>query len=481
MQFHKSLKEHIQAAFAGIWIQTFEPDECQKDISALCVDRNWKIQCWDIAQGFHNTGACVGDPMAPLKALPTFGNDVLLLLHNYHMFLQSPIVRQELINKIHDGKQNRAFVLVISPVIQIPIELQKLFVIIEHDLPTQDQLTQIATDLTADTTWTTQSTAVKSAAGLTRYEAEGAFALSLIRHTEIQSEEIWSHKAQILKKSGILTLHTPTEGLDSLGGLTALKDFCTRAITNGTSKLNARGAMLLGVPGTGKSQFAKALGKDCQRPTLTLDIGSAYASLVGETEERIRHGLKIVDAMAPAILFIDEVEKGLSGLGGQGDSGVASRLFGTFLTWLSDHTSDVFVIATSNDISKLPPEFTRAERWDAVWFLDLPEREQKDSIWQMYQASYNVGPPDRPVALIHDENWTGAEIKACCRLAALMDIPINQAARYVIPVATTNPEKVSALRDWAENRTLDADTGSLFRINKSPNGTRRNIFTKETI
>src|SRR5262249_37662277 len=149
-----------------------------------------------------------------------------------------------------------------------------------------------------------------------------------------------------------------------------------------------RGVLLLGVPGSGKSCFAKGLGNETGRPTLILDIGALYGSLVGATEANIRQALRIADAMAPAILFCDELEKGLSGVGGQGDSGVSTRLFGTILSWLSDHESDVFFIGAANDISRLPPEFTRAERLDAVFFLDLPQVNEKDLIWQMHRKQF---------------------------------------------------------------------------------------------
>ncbi len=163
--------------------------------------------------------------------------------------------------------------------------------------------------------------------------------------------------------------------------------------------------LLLGLPGVGKSAFCRALGNEVSRPTLTLDVGSLYGSLVGETERNIRQALRTIDAMQPAVVMVDEIEKSLSGSGGSGDSGVSTRLFGSFLTWLSDHESDVYVVASCNDISKLPPEFSRAERWDAVFFVDLPGRAEKDAIWQLYLQQYEL---DRTQRLPDDTNFTGA-------------------------------------------------------------------------
>jgi SpoVK/Ycf46/Vps4 family AAA+-type ATPase len=240
--------------------------------------------------------------------------------------------------------------------------------------------------------------------------------------------------------------------------------------------------LLLGVPGTGKSAFAKALGQETGRPTLVLDVGALMGSLVGQTEQNVRQALKIADAMAPCILFCDEIEKALSGVGssGQTDSGVSARLFGSLLSWLNDHTSDVYFIATCNDISKLPPEFSRAERFDAVVFLDLPGREEKDAIWRMYLQAFELNADQR---LPDDTNFTGAEIRACCRLAALLDVPIIQAAQNVVPVAVTAAESVERLRGWASGRCLSANEPGIYQhVGNKPSGkSRRKIPRDPTV
>jgi SpoVK/Ycf46/Vps4 family AAA+-type ATPase len=276
---------------------------------------------------------------------------------------------------------------------------------------------------------------------------------------------VWQLKEGMLKKSGLLQLHRSEEGFESLGGLTALKAFCRRSLLRAggaNHTVQPRGVLLLGVPGTGKSAFAKALGRETGRPTLILDVGALMGSLVGQSEQNIRQALKIADAMAPCLLFCDEVEKALSGVAGSGqtDSGVSARLFGSLLTWMNDHTSDVYLVATCNDISKLPPEFSRAERFDAVVFLDLPGREEKDAIWQLYLQKYDL---DREQSLPKDDNWTGAEVKACCRLAALLDLPLTQAAQNVVPVAVTAAETVDQLRSWASGRCLSASQAGVYR------------------
>jgi SpoVK/Ycf46/Vps4 family AAA+-type ATPase len=231
-----------------------------------------------------------------------------------------------------------------------------------------------------------------------------------------------------------MTLHRGGETFADLGGLEALKAFCRRSLARRASNplSRPRGVLLLGVPGTGKSAFCRALGNEVGRPTLILDIGALMGSLVGLTEERTRQALRIADAMAPCIVFVDEIEKGLSGVqaSGQTDSGVSARMFGTLLSYLNDHESDVYFVCSANDVSKLPPEFTRAERFDSIFFLDLPAAREKEQIWRLYLGKFGLDPSQRRP---QDRDWTGAEIRACYRLASLLDVPLVEAASNIVP------------------------------------------------
>ncbi len=214
------------------------------------------------------------------------------------------------------------------------------------------------------------------------------------------------------------------------------------------------------------------LGSEVGRPVLILDVGSLMGSLVGLSEERTRHALRTIDAMAPCVVMIDEVEKAFAGVNGNSDSGVSSRMFATFLSWLNDHESDVFVVCTANDVSKLPPEFARSERFDAVFFLDLPTREEKDAIWDIYLNLFEIAPDQRRP---DDANFTGAEIRACCRLAALLDVSLVQAAQNVVPVAVTAAESVERLRTWASGRCLDASQPGIYQCNGGKGKSRRRV------
>jgi hypothetical protein len=480
MSLSERLAEYVRACFTGIWIESREHDDALVEIAGLCRQENWRLMTWDIAQGLsvQDQAGVMGqetagaDPLAAIRSLGALGatdGAALLVLSNFHRFLNSAEIIQALARQIAAGKQNRTFVIVLSPVIQLPSELEKLFVTIEHDLPCRAQLEQIARgvateagELPADEEL---SDVLDSAAGLTRYEAEGAFSLSLVRHAKVTSQAIWELKSQMLKKSGLLSLHRGGEKFTSLGGMESLKSFCEQALRRRTGRdllARPRGVALVSPPGCGKSAFCKSLGNETGRPTLTLDVGSLMGSLVGQSEEQTRRALRIADAMAPAILFVDEIEKGLAGVAGSGqsDGGVSARMFGTLLTYLNDHETDVFVVVTANDISKLPPELFRSERFDAVFMIDLPNAEQKRQIWGMYLEIFHL---DCRQPLPKDELWTGAEIRCCCRLAALLDVPLLKAAQNVVPVATTAAESVERLRNWANGRCLSANQPGLYR------------------
>ena len=470
----RKLTEYIAAAFTGIWIQSFEHEDALAEIAKLCRQHEWSLAVWDVDRGLqagdeNSQSTGMNDPVAAIKsinALASAEGSALLVLPNFHRFLGSAEIIQALAHQIHQGKQNRTFVVILSPLVQIPLELERQFVVIEHDLPSRSQLEEIAKGIATEPGEMPEgdqlARLLNAAGGLSRFEAEGAFSLSLVRHGRLDPEAVWELKTQSLQKSGLLSLHRGKETFGDLGGLDALKAFCLKALRTRQAEdaVTPRGILLLGVPGTGKSCFAKALGNQTGRPTLVLDVGALMGSLVGQTEQNIRSALRIADAMAPCILFVDEVEKALAGASSSGatDSGVSARLFGSLLTWMSDHESDVFVVTTSNNISALPPEFSRAERFDAVYFLDLPSEAERQAIWRIYLAKFAI--PDQPMP--EDVSWTGAEIRSCCRLASLLNTSLLEAARNVVPVATTAAEAVERLRTWACGRCLSANAPGLY-------------------
>ena len=384
-------------------------------------------------------------------------------------------------SQIIAGKQNRTILIVLSPIVQLPTELEKMFVVIEHELPDRDQLAEIARGIATEDSELPPGpefdTVLDAAAGLTRLEAENAFSLSLVRHGRIASEAVWELKSGMLKKSGLVELYRGREDFNSIGGLDALKAFCRRSLLQphrDNPLKRPRGVLLLGVPGTGKSAFAKALGRETHRPTLTLDVGSLMGSLVGQTESNIRQALKIADAMSPCILFVDEIEKALAGAAnsGQTDSGVSARLFGTLLSWMNDHDSDVYLIATCNDISKLPPEFSRAERFDGVVFLDLPAAAEKQAIWELYLDAFQI---DREQRLPDDTNWTGAGGESLLPIVSIARCSVDPSCTERRARRCDCQRKRRSPAKWASGRCLSANQPGLYRHTDAKSGSRRKV------
>ena len=476
-----TVREHVRAGFPAIWIKTDEPDEAIRELRDLARADEYAFGLWDLEDGLRiGIGEGEGqplDPLAAVRALSGLPDDrpALMVLHHFHRFIDSPEIVQAVCKATAVGKRLGRHLIVLAPLERLPAELLRLFVVIEHALPTREQLASIAREtatepgeLPADEQL---EKVLDSAAGLTRAEAENSFALSLIRHRQLIPQVIWELKSAVLRKSGSLRLSRSEADFSMLGGLDSLKSFCRRALAPSPGA-RPRGVLLLGVPGTGKTAFARALGAECGRPVLELDIGALMGSLVGQTEQRLREALAIVDRMAPAILFVDELEKGMSGVGSSSDGGVSGRLLGTLLTWLNDHESDIFTIGTCNDIRRLPPEFVRAERFDGVFFIDLPSRAEKDSIWAIYRDRFGF---DNGESLPNDESWTGAEIRSCCRLARLLQLSLREASGLVIPLATSAAASVAQLRQWAEGRCLDATREGVFHLASSDSARRRKV------
>ncbi|HEY1065130.1 MAG TPA: AAA family ATPase, partial [Pirellulales bacterium] len=282
MTLTERLNELVRACFSGIWIESHEPDDALAELAALCRREGWRLASWDVERGLSVLGPMCEepkgspDPLSAIRSLERMASpdgSAVLVLHNFHRFLGSPEVVQTLAGRLVAGKQQRTFVVVLAPVVQIPIELEKLFVVVEHEPPGREQLDQIARGVATEPGELPEGAALDSlldaAAGLTRHEAEAAFSLALVRQGKLTPNVVWELKAQTLKKSGLLALHRGDEDFSSLGGLSSLKAFCKRALQStqrGNPLKRPRGVLLLSPPGCGKSQFCRALGKEVGRP-----------------------------------------------------------------------------------------------------------------------------------------------------------------------------------------------------------------------
>lgn len=368
----------------------------------------------------------------------------------------------------------------LSPVQLIPPELEKDVTLVDLPLPAEEEYHEILAALIEqvkdnprvmiDLDDDGKDEIVKACQGLTRSEAENALAKAIVSKQGLSGSDVRSiltEKEQIIKKSGILEYYATVEDFGRIGGLGNLKSWLRQRNAGFTQKARdfglpfPRGVMLVGVPGCGKSLCAKAVAAEWNKPLLSFDLGRVFAGLVGESEERMRRALEVAEGVAPAILWIDEIEKGLSGIGGGGDGGVASRVFGELLTWMEEKTRPVFVVATANDISLLPPELLRKGRLDEVFFVDLPSALERADILGIQLASHRRSPSDYRIADLvpETEGFSGAELQEVVVSALyrafsepereLRTEHLVDAARNIVPLSRSRAAEIETLRRWA--------------------------------
>lgn len=454
-------------AFPLINLQSSEPLRAIRDLATRWGERA-TVLVWDINAGVReypqwsqgaNGRSGGGDPLGAVKALNEAPAPVILIALNYHFVLKSPQVIQALLDGCRAWSNDvRRFVIVTPPGVSLPSELERYVVVVDHDLPGVTELARLVRANAEANELEVSDEEVETIAhlgrGLTSYEFVNALALSIAETGGINRDAVANQKAQLVRKDAVLEWSRSDWKFADVGGLDRVKGFLKATCRHPL----ARGILCLGVPGVGKTMVAKALANEIGLPALQLQFSQVFGSLVGESEQRIHAALKVVEAMAPCVLIIDEIEKGLSGVQSshRSDGGTASRVGESFLTWLNDRPADlgVYVVATCNDIDKLPPEFVRAERWDAIFFFDLPTQDERDEIAQIYAGEFEVDLDPRP----DQSGWTGAEIKTAYRIAKMLSVPAAEAAGYVTPLNNTMREKIQALRDWAAGRCIPAST-----------------------
>jgi len=469
----------LKASIPALWIETTEVERAVNELGFLAIKDQFNAYSWDCRTGIRNIDDDTNAKNAPMSIMDAFdtidkfSKRSVIFLQNAHKFLSSVEVLQTILNKLKDYELSQKTIVIVAPVVALPVEIEKFFVVMDFGLPDKTMLEEYATEIlesaessdgkkiskTDITRMLGDKEAVVTAAcGLTKFEAKNAFSLSLSIKKVYDSEFIAEMKAQIVRKNGNLEMSSFKENFEGIIGLDTLKDYTKSIFETDRKDLPRKGIMLVGVPGCAKSHFARALGNEVKRPTLTLDFGKLFNSYVGASENNIKNALKIVDAMSPCILFLDEIEKGLSGASSssQSDGGTTMRVFGAFLTWLSDHESDVFVVATANDIKQLPPEFLRTGRWDGLFFIDIPSADERMEILEMYCNVYKVPLEPKKLKGLNIEDWTGAEIKQLAIQAARMDNDLVKASKYITPIIKSMADKVGNLREWAKSCAIPA-------------------------
>jgi SpoVK/Ycf46/Vps4 family AAA+-type ATPase len=321
---------------------------------------------------------------------------------------------------------------------------------------------------------------IKAAQGLTLSEAENAFAKAIANDGVLDKDDIQlvlEEKRQVIRKSGLLEFISRDDELGHVGGLDELKAWLTgrsAAFGEPARKFGLpapKGLLLLGVQGCGKSLTSKAIASQWALPLLRLDLGRIFSSLIGSSEENLRRAIRVAESVAPAVLWIDEIEKGLAGSAGSAvtDSGVSARVFGYLLTWLQEKTAPVFVVATANRIDALPPELLRKGRFDDIFFIDLPSVAERREIFHIHLQRRRREPAhyDLDALAQSSEGFSGSEIEQCVIAALyyafgegceLSQAHLLKAAQEAFPISATMGEEIARLREWSKTRTRPASS-----------------------
>jgi len=413
----------------------------------------------------------------------------ILLLEDFHPDLAEG--QPESIRRLRNIalKNSRDKTLVLSqPFPLLPRELEKEVHVLELPYPNFNDLTRIFWEVCdqyeipcTKSEEDVPNDLIESALGLTIMEAEKAFSLAYIESGQLTGAEVplvIREKENVIKKSGYLEYYHPAETMDDVGGLGTLKDWLTkrgRGFDKGAADFGLtcpRGILLLGIPGTGKSLTAKAIGNLWHFPLLRLDMGKIFGGIVGQSEGNIRGALNIAEAISPSILWIDEIEKGMSGISssGRSDGGTTARVLGTFLTWMQEKTKPVFVVATANDISQLPPELLRKGRVDEIFFVDLPSQAEREEIIKIHLKRKGRKPEKFAVSRIAEasKGFSGAELEEAVKDALfqaydqereLSDDDLLAAVGKTFPLSRTMHDTIENLRKWAKSRAVMASSG----------------------
>lgn len=491
---HQELVDLIRARYPLVYVVTSEERRAVDELGTIATQLDKRLLVWTITRGFrdHVSGHVEDNTADPLLGLervletPASGSYLYLLL-DFHPFLEKSqsVPIRKLRDAVHHLADTRSSLFVLSPVLRIPPEMEKEITVFDFPLPSREQLhgvlarfekdyPEAAVQLGAQA----RDSMVEALLGLSMVEAENVLSRALIndgRLDEADIDLIVREKEQIIKKSGVLEFYPLQEGFENIGGLEVLKGWLQRKrATFGEEAqrygLSApKGVFLMGVPGCGKSLTAKAVARAWQMPLLRFDLGKVFGMYVGESEANIRLVVRTAESIAPCVLWIDEIEKGFSGVGATAlDSGVTARVFGAFITWLQEKKSQVYVVATANDIRHLPPELVRKGRFDEIFFLDLPVREEREEIFRVHLRLRRRDPQafDLPRLAAASDGFSGADIEGVVREGlerAFIEErrqPSTEDFFMVIeqtmPLSRLIPERIEALRTWADARARPA-------------------------
>lgn len=506
-EFERELSILIKARYPLIYLQTVEEARAEEMIKHLAQQRNTRLYTWTFTRGYEPpipapAEATSTRQLAPeleaITQLLRLQDDALVVLKDFHPYLNDQRVIRLLRDLYPRLQRARRTVIFLSPVLKLPPELEKQITVLEMPLPNREEIAhkiqeillvlrasqpEVRTDLSPHEL----DELVSAAQGLTLDEIENVCARSVVEHKSLTVEAILSEKKQIVRKSGVLEYYDARETMSDVGGLDLLKEWLRKRRASLSREAREfglpapKGVLLLGVQGTGKSLSAKAIANLWGLPMLRLDVGRVFGSLVGASEANMRAAIRTAEAVAPCILWIDELEKGFAGVQGSGvsDSGTTARVFATFLTWMQDKRAPVFVVATANEVSQLPPELLRKGRFDEIFFIDLPTLPEREQIFAIHLRKRKRDPAQYDLNKLAraTEGFSGAEIEqvVIAGLFTAFDAgreltteDMLDEVRHTVPLSVMMREEIEELRTWAQLRTRPASSPPTAKPNRRP-------------
>ena len=471
---YANIRAHIESHYPLLYLVTFEEKQADQLITQLAAEDNRKICEWNLARGVM-VNFEYKQPLAAYRDLAGTLEDWLneeltnhfLIIKDAHLAMRdNPLViarLKALANKLLDDTETTATVILVSSQSCVPPELEKFITLFDLPLPDEETIRTIIKQFVERLDETIDDKSLNDLTlafrGLSKHEITQLLYRGYQQDGHVGSEDIelvLKEKEQIIKKSGILDMVSTVEDLDHVGGLTQLKTWLKQK-ANVLHNLNEalafgveapKGVMIVGMPGCGKSLTAKATASLFKLPLLRLDVGSLMGKYVGESESNMRRALRLAEAVSPCVLWVDELEKAFVGIGSGGaGSEVATRLFGYFLTWMQDKTGAVFVLATANDISALPPELLRKGRFDEIFYVDFPKPDEREGIFTIHLAKRkNSAAIDVKKLAEKTDGFSGADIEAVVKEAIEVAFVDNRTEltteRLINVIDNTHPLKV---------------------------------------
>lgn len=479
MNFREELDLSIRSRCAVMYVTTKEEERLLSVVKECAAEMNkTRVTVWDFAAGFDN-GIAVGkgNPIAVLDYIAKEPADtpIIYVLRDFHRFLEDNMVSRMLKNLSYQLKPQQKSILICSPVYKLPEELTANVSVLEFQLPTLEELRSYITNMTQNVVVDMDEAGfeqfVRAFQGLTITTVKTILSKALARSGKISMEDlelVLEEKKQVIRKTEVLEFFRAEETMGSIGGMDVLKSWIVTRGMAFSEKAQQfglpypKGVLIVGIQGTGKSLCAKAISQQWHMPLLRLDVGRLMGSYVGESEARTRQMVQIAEAMAPCVLWIDEVDKGFAGIGGvQGDSGAQARVFGTLITWMQEKKSPVFVVATANNIEQLPPEFMRKGRFDEIFFVNLPTEKERADIFRLHisrRRDIGVRKYDCEALAKAAKGFSGAEIEQVINDAMFAAFSedrdfttedILAAVNSTIPLSVTFKETINRLIAWA--------------------------------